>query len=312
VARRPIPEYRPQLAQLVKAPPEGEDWIHEPKLDGIRIGCRIDGRAVTLTTRNGNDWSDAFPEVVAAAKRLDTRAALLDGEVAAVLPDGRTSFQAMRGGEGASVAYFVFDALHVDGEDLVRLPVEERKRRLAGLLGAKPPAPLRLVEHVVGGGPDFFAEACRGGLEGIVSKRRAEPYRPAARTSSWLKTKCSQRQEFVVGGWMTSVVGGLGALLLGYYDAGGRLVYAGKVGTGFQKVAKELLARLRREEASASPFEVDAPRGAAVRDAHWIEPNLVVEVAFMEWTTDGKIRHPSFQGVREDKSPRDVVREKPR
>jgi bifunctional non-homologous end joining protein LigD len=310
--RPPVPEYRPQLAQLVKAPPTGDQWIHEPKLDGYRIGCRIEGGAVTLLSRRGNDWTDAFPEVVGGAKRLKTKAALLDGEVAALLPDGRTSFQMMQGrGNGrATIAYFVFDLLHVDGEDLFDATVEQRKARLRALLGATPPPPLRFVEHVVGTGPEFFAAACGLRLEGIVSKSRSDPYRQAARHASWQKTKCLLRQELVVGGWMKSVIGGLGALLLGYYDEQGRLVYAGKVGTGFQRVEKELLRRLGAEKASAPPFEVNAPRGAPVRDARWIAPRLVVEVAFTEWTDDGHIRHPSFQGVREDKNPQEVVRER--
>jgi bifunctional non-homologous end joining protein LigD len=308
----PLPPYRPQLAQLVKTPPVGDGWIHEVKLDGYRIGCRIEGRDVTLLSRRGNDWTGEFPEVVAAAKKLKTKAALLDGEVAAVLPDGRTSFQAMQGRRegGVSMAYFIFDLLHVDGEDLFAATVEERKTRLRTLLGKVPPAPLRYVDHVVGGGVEFLTAACRLRLEGMVSKERSEHYRPAARHSSWQKSKCLLRQEFVVGGWMTSVTGGLGALLLGYYDEG-RLIYSGKVGTGFQHVEKELLARLASAKAAKTPFEVNAPRGAPVRDAHWIAPSLVVEVAFTEWTNDGNIRHPSFQGIREDKSPKDVVREKP-
>lgn len=309
-SRAPIPEYRPQLAQLVKTPPVGDGWVHEPKLDGYRIGCRIEGQSVTLLSRRGKDWTAAFPDVVAGAKRLKTKAALLDGEVAAVLPDGRTSFQAMqgRGDGGASIAYFVFDLLHVDGDDLLTLPVEERKIELRALLSASPPAPLRYVEHVIGSGREFFAAACGLRWEGIISKARTERYRPSARHSSWQKSKCVLRQEFVVGAWQASVKGGLGALLLGYYE-GDTLVYCGKVGTGFQRVEKELRSRLRREEAATSPFEVNAPRGAAARDAHWIAPRLVVEVAFAEWTNDGHIRHPSFQGIREDKDPKDVVRE---
>jgi bifunctional non-homologous end joining protein LigD len=308
-----LPEYRPQLAQLVKTPPTGDGWIHEPKLDGYRIGCRIEGREVTLLSRRDKDWTDTFPEVVAAAKRLKTKAALLDGEVAAVLPDGRTSFQAMQGrsGGGVTLAYFVFDLLHIDGKDLFAVTVEERKTRLRALLSVAPPAPLRYVDHVVGGGAEFFVAACRLRLEGMVSKSRSEPYRPAARHSSWQKSKCVLRQEFVVGGWMTAVTGGLGALLLGYYDDAGRLVYSGKVGTGFQRVEKDLIGRLGREKSSKSPFEVNAPRGAAIRDARWLVPQLVVEVAFTEWTNDGHIRHSSFQGIREDKIAKDVVREKP-
>jgi bifunctional non-homologous end joining protein LigD len=161
-------------------------------------------------------------------------------------------------------------------------------------------------------GAAFFAEAQRLRLEGIISKARAAPYRPGARNATWQKTKCVLRQEFVIAGWADSVHGGLGALYLGYYDGDGRLVHVGKVGTGFQRQAKDLLARLKREPGrDASPFDVDAPRGAEARDAHWIEPRLVAEVAFLEWTEGNHIRHPSFQALRDDKLAREVTRERP-
>src|SRR6185369_14349026 len=178
----------------------------------------------------------------AGAARLDVRTALQDGEVAAVLPDGKTSFQAMqRGWSGPrpALAYFVFDLIHLDGEDVGALPLATRKARLAELLGARPPAPLRYVDHVVGQGRRVLDQACALGLEGIVSKLATSPYAPGARNATWQKIKCALRQELVVGGYMDSVVGGLGALLLGHYDGDGRLVYAGKVGTGFQRVEKE-------------------------------------------------------------------------
>jgi bifunctional non-homologous end joining protein LigD len=318
VSRVPIPEYQPQLALLVKEPPAGDDWLHEMKFDGFRIGCRIDRGAVTLLSRRRKDWTAAFPPIAAAAARLKVQAALLDGEAAAVLPDGRTSLLAMHGdGSGSDsssrIAYFAFDILHLDGEDLTGLPTERRKEVLRQVLGATPPRPLTYVDHVVGQGAAFFREAERMRLEGIVSKARAAPYRPGARNATWQKTKCVLRQEFVIGGWDRSVRGGLGALFLGYYDEEGRLVHAGKVGTGFQRQEKELLARLTREKTrDASPFDVGTPKGAAARDAHWIEPRIVAEVAFLEWTEGGHIRHPSFQGLRDDKDPREVRAEHPR
>ena len=189
--------------------------------------------------------------MVSAAKMLRLDSALLDGEVAAVLPNGRTSFHAMqtRSLGGANLAYFIFDILHLDGEDLLALPVEQRKERLRGLLGAKPPAPLRYVDHVIGGGADFFAAASRMRLEGMISKSRTEPYRPGARHRSWQKTKCQLRQEFVVGGWQPSVTGGLGSMILGYYDDKGHLTYAGKVGTGHQRQEKDSARSIRAPRA---------------------------------------------------------------
>ncbi|TMA54375.1 MAG: DNA ligase D [Deltaproteobacteria bacterium] len=308
--------FEPQLATLVRTPPEGDEWLHELKYDGYRIGCRLDGRNVSLVSRNGKDWTDRFPDVCAAAAELPVRRALLDGEVAVLLPDGRTSFQALQnvfsGGERANLVYFVFDLLHVDGEDVARLPLEQRKTRLAALLRSAAQKRLRYSEHVVGRGAEFLAHACRMGLEGIVSKRRDRPYTPG-RGAAWLKTKCIKRQEFVVGGF-TDPEGsrlGIGALLVGVRVADGTLAFAGKVGTGFtNRGAQELRRTLDGIEQAECPF-TPTPPGSLGRHAHWVKPTLVAEVAFTEWTSDGKIRHPSFQGLRDDKPVSDVRREKP-
>jgi len=304
-----LPPYEPQLALLVKEAPSGDGWLHEVKLDGFRIGCALERRGVALLSRRRNDWSAQFPSVIAAAGRLAARTALLDGELAALAPDGRTSLRAMH--DGATVAYFVFDLLHLDGDDLTGRPIEERKALLRDLLGARPPAPIRYVQHVVGGGRSFFEQACRHRLEGIVSKAAGSAYRPGARNGTWQKTKCVLRQEFVIGGYERSTVGGLGALWLGTYDREGRLCFAGKAGTGFQRQAGLLLGALAALERAAPPFAQGLPTGFRLRDAIWIEPRLVCEVAFMEWTHHGHIRHASYQGLRPDKEPRDVVREVP-
>jgi bifunctional non-homologous end joining protein LigD len=302
-----LPPYRPQLALLVKSPPAGDGWLHELKLDGYRIGVAVDHGRVTLMSRRNNEWTDEFPQVVAGAKKLPVDSALIDGELAGVLPDGRTSMHVLG---GASTVFFAFDIIHLDGEDLTSLPLLERKQHLRRALGAEPPAPFRYVDHFVGNGDQVFAEACRMRIEGIVSKLAASPYKPNARNATWQKIKCSLRQEFVIGGYELSVVGSLGALWLGTYDDGGRLIFAGKVGTGFQREAAALLKRLAKLHRSASPFApVDLPTGAKIRDARWIDPDLVCEVAFMEWTGHGHIRHGSFQGMRPDKDPRKVVRE---
>jgi bifunctional non-homologous end joining protein LigD len=304
-----LPPYRPQLALLVKTPPDGDEWLHELKLDGYRIGVAVDRGRVTLMSRRNNEWTDDFPQVVAGAKKLPVKSALIDGELAGVLPDGRTSMHVLG---GASTVYFAFDILHLDGEDLTSLPLLERKQRLHRALGSAPPPPFRYVDHVVGGGADFFREACRLKIEGIVSKLAKAPYKPNARNATWQKIKCVLRQEFVIGGYERSVLDGLGALWLGTYDPERRLLFAGKVGTGFQREAAKLLQALVRLERPASPFaDVGLPAGAKLRDARWVAPTLVCEVAFMEWTGHAHIRHGSFQGMRPDKDPRAVVREVP-
>ena len=313
----PSVEYRPQLATLVKSPPGSDEWLHEIKFDGYRIGCRIHRGRITLISRNGHDWTAAFPEIAAAAARLDARDALVDGEVAMVLPDGRTSFQALQNAFAgtaarAALVYFVFDLLRLDGDNLEALPLEERKARLRTLVGRRTTGRIRYADHVVGRGDEFFHQACRIGLEGIISKRRQEPYHHG-RHASWLKTKCTLREEFVIGGFTDpeGMRSGLGALLIGHYEDG-RLVFAGKVGTGFtNKSALELRQQLNAIELKTSPFEPPPP-GSLARVAHWVRPTLVCEVVFTEWTGDGRIRHPSFQGLRRDKRAREVVRERPR
>jgi bifunctional non-homologous end joining protein LigD len=313
--RAAVPPYRAQLALLVSEAPEGDGWLHEVKYDGYRIGCAIEGGRVTLWSRRGKDWTRQFPEVAEAARALPVRAALLDGEVAAVLADGRTSFQALQNsfsaGRRPPLGYFVFDLLHLDGEDLSRRPLLERKGVLEALLAGKPGV-LRYAPHVAGGGAPVFREACRLGLEGIVSKRAGEAYRPG-RNASWVKTKCILRQELVIGGFTDpegAARDGIGALLVGFHE-GGALRFAGKVGTGFTNAqARALRRRLGAMTSGDSPFS-PRPAGWLGRNAHWVRPALVCEVAFTEWTGDGKIRHPSFQGLREDKRPEDVVRERP-
>jgi bifunctional non-homologous end joining protein LigD len=304
-----VPTYDPQLALLARVPPEGDSWLHELKLDGFRIGGRLERGRATLLSRRDKDWTAQFPSVAAAVEGLRARSALLDGEVAAVLPDGRTSLHAMGG--GGTISYFVFDLLFVDGEDLRAEPIETRKARLRALLGAHPRAPLRFVDHVVGGGAAFFAQAVRHRMEGIISKAAGSPYRSGARNASWQKIKCVLRQEFVLGAYELSTVGGLGAIWLGYHDDGGRLLFAGKVGTGFQREAGQLLGRFAKLERPTPAFTTGLPTGRKHAGVRWLRPELVGEAAFMEWTGHGHIRHASFQGLRPDKLASDVVRERP-
>ncbi len=308
------PHFGPQLATLVKAAPDSDEWLHEIKFDGYRIGARLERGTVRLFSRAGKDWTTTFPEVRDAVAALPATQAFLDGEVAAVLPDGRTSFQALQkwlSGTGkAELVYYVFDLLHLDGEDVGRRPLEERKARLETLVRALPGESLvRYSSHVVGGGRRFFTAACERGLEGIVSKRRDRPY-DAGRGGGWTKSKCLQRQAMVIGGFTEPSDGtknGLGALLLGVYD-GGALRFAGKVGTGFtQRSAGEIRERLDAIRRAAPPF-VDPPPEARRWGATWVEPRLVADVKFTEWTDDHRLRQASFQGLRDDVKARAVVR----
>jgi bifunctional non-homologous end joining protein LigD len=309
-------DYSPQLATLVKEPPAGDGWLHEIKYDGYRIGCRIRADRVTLISRNGKDWTAAFPEIAAAAAALPTKDALIDGEVTMVLADGRTSFQMLQNaaqGDKANgtLIYFVFDLLRLDGENVARQPLVDRKARLRALVGRRKTGRIRYADHVMGNGREFFERAQHLGLEGIISKRASEPYHPG-RHGEWLKTKCILEQEFVVGGFTDpeGTRAGIGALLIGYYEAG-RLVFSGRVGTGFsQKFAVDLRKRLDSIAQKSCPFE-PPPEGPLARTAHWVKPQLVCVVAFTEWTSDGKIRHPAFKGLRADKKPKDVRRERP-
>ena len=303
---------RPQLATLVTKPPDGDGWLHELKFDGYRILGRVqDGRA-RLISRNGNDWTANFPSLAAALEALPVSEAVIDGEVAVLLPDGTTSFQALqnalKASERGELVYFAFDLPYLEGYDLTRAALEDRKAALSALLSGAGTA-VRYSAHVAGTGQAFFENACRLGLEGIISKRRDAPY-AAGRGGSWLKVKCLRRQEVVIGGF-TEPSGsrtGLGALLVGVHEKGGDLTYAGKVGTGYtEKVLKDLRRRLGALEQPSSPF-VPPPKGVGA--AHWVKPELVAEVAFTEWTGDGKMRHPSFQGLRADKPAREVVRER--
>jgi bifunctional non-homologous end joining protein LigD len=233
-----------------------------------------------------------------------------------VLPSGLTSFQALQNsfrGGATNLIYFAFDLLFIDGEDLRALPLEQRKARLQSLLAAPgdPRARLfRFSDHVIGDGDAFLRGACGMGMEGIVSKKRDQPYL-AGRNAGWLKIKCTKRQELVIGGF-TDPEGsrrGIGALLVGYYDADRRFIFAGRVGTGFtEKLALDLRRRLDALERPQTPFQ-GGPLATIPRGARWVSPRLVCEVAFGEWTDEGSLRHPSFQGLRLDKKPIDVVRE---
>jgi bifunctional non-homologous end joining protein LigD len=293
--------------------PSGDGWLHEQKFDGYRIVAALEHGTVRLLSRRFHDWTAQFPSVAEAVATLPVRAALIDGEVAVVMPDGRTSFQALQNAFGrrdTSIVYFAFDVLSIDDHDLTQLPLEQRKQRLEQLIGAQRGV-VRYSDHVIGNGPAFFELACKQGLEGIVSKQRDAPYQPG-RGSSWVKTKCLLRQEFVIGGYTDpeGTRSHVGALLVGYYERGA-LIYSGKVGTGFtMKTLVELKQALSPLEVATSPFSPEPQRAWTGPRRHWVAPRLVAEVAFSEWTADGRLRHPSFQGLRVDKPAGEIVRER--
>ncbi len=302
-----------ELATLVDAAPSGADWMHEIKFDGYRMLSRVEDGKCRIVSRNGKDWTAAFEAIADAVARLPVESAWIDGEIVIMDARGRTSFQALQNvlSESASAkpVYCVFDLPYLNGYDLREATLGERKAQLRKIISEGPL--LRFSDHVEGNGAAFFAEACKLGLEGIVSKRAASTYQ-ATRGRDWQKVKCGMRQEFVIGGY-TDPQGsraGFGALLLGVYD-GTDLHYCGKVGTGFDDAMLKTLSTALEKHATDKPPFVDPPTGAEGRRAHWVKPKLVGEISFTEWTRDGTLRHPSFQGLREDKRPRDVVREQP-
>ena len=306
----------PCLASLSDKPPDSDSWIHEIKFDGYRIQARLDRGKVKLLTRKGLDWTTKFPTVAAAIAKLPATTALIDGEVVSEGDDGLSSFsllqQDLKAGRHDRMVFYVFDLLHVNGTKLRQLPLAARKTALASLLRQQPArGPLRLSESLSGPGTSLLQNACKMGLEGIVSKLAEAPY-AAGRGHDWIKTKCSDRQEFVVAGFAPSTADAraVGALVLGFYD-GGRLTYAGRTGTGFtHQVARSLFLKLKPLASSETPFDTIPTEERGARKPTWVEPKMVVEVDFRGWTHGNRIRQSSFQGVREDKAPKEVVREK--
>ena len=306
------PAFRaPQLATLVDDVPSGTAWLHEMKYDGYRALVAVGGGKAKVFTRSGLDWTAKFPEIAEAAAALDVDSALIDGEIVALDAEGRPDFSALQraikadGGRGLTL--FAFDLLAHGKSDLTKLPNIERKARLRSIV---PDAGLvRYADHVIGQGEKLFEAMSGAGVEGIVSKRADAPY-SGKRTSAWLKVKCTRRQEFVIIGWSASDAKGRGfrSLLLGLNE-GGKLRYAGKVGTGFDAATIEEL-RDRLEPLAIEKPLVEVPREAA-RGARWVTPKLVAEVAYAEFTAENVVRHASFIGLREDKKATTVVVEKP-
>ena len=306
----------PQLATPTQVAPDGPDWLHEIKLDGYRMACRLgaDGEPVFLS-RQGKDWSTDLSELRDAMRTLGPRGLYVDGEIAIRMPDGRTNFGALQdalsGGARAGLTYFAFDLLHEGETSLVDRPLEIRKQRLAELLSELPQSScVAFVDHISGQGPAMLESARRLGLEGIISKRAQSPYR-SGRTSSWMKIKCKRRQEFVVGGFTLrkGQTDSVGSLVCGYYDDHNDLRCVGRVGTGFtDATARSLYTFLGAQRRIPCPF-VGQLTPEVTRGAAWVAPEVVVEVEFTAWTDDGQTRHAVFMGVRRDKAPTSVRRE---
>jgi bifunctional non-homologous end joining protein LigD len=304
-ARTRVPDrVRPMLATLVDAPIDRPGWIAEEKYDGIRLIARKDGRRISLVTRNDIDRAADFPGVVAAIAKLPAPTLVLDGEVV-IFDEAHVSWVTLlqrRDGEGEPV-YVAFDCLHARGEDLRRRPLGERRERLEREVRVG--GALAIARRLPGNGSQAYEAARRLGLEGIILKDEASPYEEGVRSRAWLKVKLRNEEEFVIGGY-TAPAGSrahFGALLVGAWDRD-RLRYAGKVGTGFtERTLAELSRRFRPLVRPTSPFADRVPE----RGATWLEPTLVAQLAFTERTRDGKLRHPTFLGLRDDKSPREVT-----
>ena len=308
-----LPEFlKPQLAQETQAPPSGTEWLHELKLDGYRIQARKRGNSVELFTRSGLDWTHRMKSIAAAVKELPVDDALLDGEVVVLDDAGLSSFARLQASfeknEKHPLTFFVFDLLHMNGRNTRGLPLRERKQLLHGFIDGEGHE-VRMSDDLSGDGAQIFHAACELHAEGIISKRADGEY-SSGRSTQWVKSKCVHEQEFVVGGWVDLSNGsrGVGSLLLGYYDDRGKLIYAGRTGTGFtQKIHIMLRDKLDAIEQKTMPFAAINAEGR--RGAHWVKPELVVQVRFATWTSDQQVRQASYQGLREDKAAKEVRRE---
>ncbi len=315
--KKPQPkEFKPQLATLGTSVPTGDKWIHEMKFDGYRLLAFFEKGKVRLVTRNGNDWTHKFPTLAKTLSELPFDSAILDGEVVSLGEEGLPDFQQLQNllkrGNDKEIVYYLFDVPFYGGYSLTETPLIERKQLLAVLLAkhVRSDSIIRYSDHIEGQGDSVLSNACKLDMEGVVSKQAESGYLQA-RSPGWIKTKCTKRQEFVICGY-TKPTGsrvGFGALLLGYYD-NGKLIYAGRVGTGFNHTSlRQIHSELKKRKVDSSPFD-NSLNSSQSRGVSWVRPELVGEVEFTEWTDEGLLRHPSFQGLREDKPAKQIVREK--
>lgn len=314
IRRNPFDSADVQLAKLTKTVPEGEEWLYELKYDGYRILAFVEGGGARLQTRNGNNYTSRFRSVASSlADWAAGRAMVLDGEMTVTDSSGKTDFQAlqsyMKNPKGQNLVYIVFDLLALEGEDLRGRPLIERKETLENLM-KNAPKTLRFSKHVRGKGKESFSAACKLGMEGIVGKRADSVY-TGTRNGDWVKLKCRKRQEFVIGGYTRSEkkTGGVSSLLLGVYEDG-KLLYAGRAGTGLSESdQKELEEKFRSRTMETSPYG-SPPKSRPKESITWLQPELVAEIQFAEWTGDHLLRQASYKGLRTDKDPKDVGREK--
>lgn len=309
----PFPRFiAPCLATLTRVTPSGEQWVHEIKYDGYRIQAHIEGSAVRLYTRKGLDWTGRFASIAKALGQLQVTSAILDGEVVVEDEHGASNFvmlvDDLKAGHSARMIYCAFDLLYLNGHDRRSLTLLQRKELLSGVLAKRAGAPcLRYSQHIEREGPAMLAEVCKLGLEGIISKRIDKPY-SSGRGEDWLKSKCIQSDEFVIGGYVNSsaMKDAIGALLLGYFD-GKAFCYAGRVGTGFSyKLARDLWGRLQKMRTTGSPF-AKGLTAVQCKGVVWVTPTLVAQVDYRAITADNLLRHASFKALREDKPARDVT-----
>lgn len=313
--RASLPRFvSPCLATLVTKAPDDKRWEHEVKFDGYRIQARLNHGKVKLMTRKGLDWSRKFPAVAKDVAALRAKAALIDGELVVEDAHGVSSFsmlqEDLKSGRHGRMVLYAFDLMHLNGADLKSLPLYARKAALAGLIRRGHGRHLRFSRSLRGHGPLLLKHACRMGLEGIISKLTDARYR-SGRGHNWLKAKCSNRQELVVAGFAPSSADAhaVGALVLSFYKRG-TLHYAGRVGTGFtHDSARALYRRLKSRARKTSPFKPVPKEERGRRAPIWVEPTMVVEVDFHGWTHGSRVRQASFQGVRRDKTAKEVVRE---
>jgi bifunctional non-homologous end joining protein LigD len=307
-------------AETVTKPPDGPDWLYELKFDGYRALLIKDGTKIQLRSRNDKDLTPMYPVLASAAAQLDGQQVVLDGEITALDANGRPSFQALqhRGSHPKhQIVYYAFDVLHLDGDDLLNRPLVERRAKLPEIIGQQ--ARLRISQHLPGAAADIVEAVRAAGLEGVIAKRKDSIYQPGERSSDWVKLKLERQQEFVIGGYRPDGVNGVDALLVGYYE-GKELRFAGKVRAGMvPHNRRELASKLKPLRIAECPFsnlpDSDTGRwgGGVTADQMaemtWVRPQLVVQIRFVEWTAEGRLRHAKFLGLRDDKAPPEVGRE---